>query len=250
MDTGVWLLAHDLMNHDLWILVLTAGSIGVVHTLLGPDHYLPFVAMSRARDWSVPRTLTITIACGIGHVLSSVVLGFLGIAFGVGVFKLESVESARGSLAGWLMLAFGLAYLVWGVRRAIKNKPHTHWHAHEDGLVHEHEHVHSNEHAHAHDTISAPSLTPWVLFTIFVFGPCEPLIPLVMYPAAEGSLWSVILVTFVFAVSTIGTMTAVVLLGTVGVSKLANPLARFERYGHALAGFVVLACGTGIKLGL
>ncbi len=238
------------MNHDLWILALTAGSIGVVHTLLGPDHYLPFVAMSRARDWSVSKTLTITIACGVGHVLSSVVLGFLGIAFGIGVFKLERVESARGSLAGWLMLAFGLAYLLWGVRRAIKNKPHKHWHAHEDGTVHEHAHVHRNEHAHAHDKTSVRSVTPWVLFTIFVFGPCEPLIPVLIYPAAKGSVWSVILVTLVFAVSTIGTMTAVVLLGIVGVSKLANPLARLERYGHAFAGFAVLACGAAIKLGL
>ena len=238
------------MNHDLWILALTAGSIGVVHTLLGPDHYLPFVAMSRARNWSVPRTMTITIACGFGHVLGSIVVGFLGIAFGVGVFNLERVESARESLAGWLMLAFGLAYLVWGVRRAIKNKPHTHWHTHEDGTVHRHEHVHKTEHAHAHDKKSAPSITPWVLFTIFVFGPCEPLILVLMYPAAEGSLWSVVLVTLVFAVSTIGTMTVVVLLGIAGISKLANPLSRFERYGHALAGFVVLACGAAIKLGL
>ena len=51
-------------------------------------------------------------------------------------------------------------------------------------------------------------------------------------------------------IGTIVTMTAVVLLGIVGVSKLATPLARFERYGHALAGFVVLACGAAIKLGL
>jgi len=25
----------------------------------------------------------------------------------------------------------------------------------------------------------------WALFLIFVFGPCEPLIPLIMYPAAK-----------------------------------------------------------------
>ena len=35
------------MNIDLGLLLLTAASIGFIHTLLGPDHYLPFVAMWR-----------------------------------------------------------------------------------------------------------------------------------------------------------------------------------------------------------
>jgi len=238
------------MNHDLSVLLVTAGSIGLVHTLLGPDHYIPFVAMSRARHWSLRKTVVVTVLCGVGHVLSSVVLGFLGIALGIGVLKLEGFESARGSLAGWLMLAFGLVYLVWGVRRAMKNKPHTHWHAHADGTVHEHEHVHTSDHTHVHEAGEATSITPWVLFTIFVFGPCEPLIPVVMYPAAVGSLWSVVLVTLVFAAATIGTMTVIVLLGVTGLSSAAKPFARFERYGHAAAGFVILACGAAMTLGL
>ena len=41
-----------------------------------------------------------------------------------------------------------------------------------------------------------------------------------------------------------------VLLGVLGVSSVGGPLARFERYGHALAGFVILACGAAMTLGL
>ena len=37
------------MSHDLTILAVTAASIGVVHTLVGPDHYLPFVVLAQAR---------------------------------------------------------------------------------------------------------------------------------------------------------------------------------------------------------
>jgi len=33
-------------------LCATAAGVGVIHTLLGPDHYLPFAAMARAGDWS------------------------------------------------------------------------------------------------------------------------------------------------------------------------------------------------------
>ena len=41
--------------------------------------------------------------------------------------------------------------------------------------------------------------TPWVLFLIFVFGPCEPLIPLVMYPAAKHNIQGAIIVAILFS---------------------------------------------------
>jgi sulfite exporter TauE/SafE len=260
------------MADSFVLLCGTAASVGLVHTVLGPDHYLPFVAMSRAGNWSVPKTLVVTLLCGVGHVLSSVVLGLIGIAFGVAVLKLETIEGVRGDLAGWLLLAFGFVYFVWGVRLAIRNKPHTHWHAHADGTMHEHTHVHAEEHVHAHDTVavaervgsegqaadggghgsaqgrSTPSMTPWILFTIFVFGPCEPLIPIVMYPAAKGNMFGVVVVALIFGFTTIGTMTAAVLLGRFAVGRL--PFGGLARYSHAVAGFVVLLCGAAIKVGL
>jgi len=241
----------------LVILCSTAASLGFLHTLLGPDHYLPFVAMSRAGRWSFTKTMAITILCGLGHVLSSVVLGLGGVAFGAAVLQLTNIEAFRGDIAGWLLLSFGLVYFVWGVRRAIRNKPHTHHHAHANGRVHSHEHVHAAEHVHVHETSAAaaqdegtrPSMTPWVLFTIFVFGPCEPLIPVLMYPAAEGwSTGAVVLVAAIFSLVTIATMTTIVALACLGIRSL--PLARMERYTHALAGFVVLLCGAAVKIGL
>jgi len=65
--------------------MLTAASIGFFHTLLGPDHYLPFVMMSWARKWSAAKTLLITFVCAVGHIASSVVLGFVGVGFGTAV---------------------------------------------------------------------------------------------------------------------------------------------------------------------
>jgi hypothetical protein len=78
---------------------------------------------------------------------------------------------------------------VWGLRRAWRSRPHAHGHAHGADDRHEHRHTHDDEHAHVHEAERTRSLTPWVLFTIFVFGPCEPLIPILMYPAAAESLW-------------------------------------------------------------
>lgn len=248
------------MSDSVGALCATAAGLGFVHTLLGPDHYLPFVAMSRARGWSLAKTTAITLLCGLGHVLSSVVIGVIGIAVGIAVLALETVENLRGDLAAWLLLAFGLAYSVWGIRNAIRRKPHTHLHVHADGTVHRHEHGHTGNHAHVHTPPCVPAngpqvkprgggdTTPWILFLIFVFGPCEPLIPLLMYPAATGSKWGIVVVALIFGVTTLATMTTIVGLACMGVRRLA--LGRFQRFSHALAGLLVVACGAAMLLGL
>ena len=87
-------------------------------------------------------------------------------------------------------------------------------------------------------------MTPWVQFTIFVLGPCEPLIPLLMYPAAKRDWWGVGWVTFVFAVITIATMVAIVSAAVRGLKLL--PVAFLERHMHALAGAAICLCGAAI----
>ena len=229
------------------ILILTAASVAFFHTLFGPDHYVPFIVMARARKWSMAMTGWVTILCGIGHILSSVLLGFAGIALGLAVTQLKALESFRGSLAGWSLIVFGLLYFVWGLRKAIRNKPHEHIHFHGDE-VHVHTHVHQKDHVHVHSG-DGTKLTPWVLFTIFIFGPCEPLIPLLMYPAAKGNYLGVVWVTVVFGVITIATMLATVLISSLGMKFV--PLGRLERYSHALAGATICLCGLAVQfLGL
>lgn len=236
------------MSRELIVLICTAASIGLLHTLFGPDHYLPFIVMSRSGKWSLNKTILVTTLCGIGHVFSSVLLGIIGISVGIAVTKLEVLESFRGNLAAWGLITFGLLYLVWGIRRAWRNKPHEHPHPHQDGENHSHLHAHSKTHVHPHVDENT-RITPWVLFVIFVFGPCEPLIPLLMYPAATNSSWGVVLVTGTFGVVTIGTMLGIVLISSFGISYI--PITRLERYSHALAGLAILLCGLSIQfLGL
>jgi sulfite exporter TauE/SafE len=237
--------------HELTVITITAASIGLFHTLLGPDHYLPFIVMARARKWSLVKTTFITILCGIGHVLSSIVLGIIGIALGVSINKLGAIESYRGGIAAWLLIAFGTGYFVWGVFLARRNRSHKHWHAHGDVSmpIHKHKHKHSKDQLHIHKGEKATNLTTWILFTIFVFGPCEPLIPLLIYPAARSSTFGLALVTGVFGVVTIATMLSIVILLSLGANLL--PMGRLERYTHALAGAMICFCGIAIRfLGL
>jgi len=231
------------MSREILLLATAAASIGFLHTLMGPDHYLPFIMMARARKWSLLKTSWITFLCGLGHVGSSILVGSIGVAFGITVTKLESVEAFRGDIAAWLFIGFGFIYFIWGLIRAIQNKPHAHWHIHKGGSKHIHDHTHVHEHAHSHGE-EKKNITPWVLFTIFVLGPCEPLIPILMYPAAKSSLWGLIFVSGLFALVTILTMISIVLLSTLGVNLLL--IGRFERYTHALAGAMICLSGVGI----
>ena len=236
------------MNNSIALLSFTAISIGFIHTLLGPDHYLPFIVLSQAKKWSLRKTMIITFFCGIGHVLSSVILGFIGIAVGISVTRLISVESYRGNIAAWLFIAFGLVYMIISIRNLIKKKKHSHSHFHYNEGEHLHEHDHHNTHSHIH-TEEVFKTTPWVLFLIFVFGPCEPLIPLVMYPAAENNIQGVVIVTILFSVTTITTMISIVLAFKLGMNKIN--LKPIEKYSHLIAGVMIFLSGLAIQfLGL
>ncbi|MBU0743782.1 MAG: sulfite exporter TauE/SafE family protein, partial [Gammaproteobacteria bacterium] len=217
------------------VLLISALSIGFIHTLLGPDHYVPFVVLAKSRHWSMMRTTVITLFCGIGHVLSAVVLGVIPMSLGFALNKIKVFESFRGEVAAWLLIGLGFAYFIWGMRNAIKNKKHLHFHLHSDGSMHVHEHDHTSEHAHPHPKKSFKELTPWLLFIIFIFGPCEALIPLIMYPAIQKSIMNIIWVTAVFGFATLSTMLMMVLVPVYTTKKLPT-FAFFERYGNAMAG--------------
>ena len=80
-------------------------------------------------------------------------------------------------------MSFGLAYLAWGLRRAeecaslARPSPHERTRPRPWAQA-------RGEHVHVHDG-GATRMTPWVIFVIFVLGPCEPIIPVVVYPAVK-----------------------------------------------------------------
>ena len=213
------------MDQSLTMLMFSAVALGFVHTISGPDHYLPFVAMSKTRNWSKAKTIWVVTICGLGHVLGSVVIGLFGIGAGLLVGKLEFFEGIRGSLASWLLFSAGVVYTVWAIIHRIRKPNHSHNHFNEK-------------------TSAKKTMTFWVLFTIFVFGPCEPLIPILMYPAAEMNVYAIIIVSLLFAITTIGTMLVSTLLMLKGISFIR--LHKLESYQHILAGLTLLISGAGI----
>jgi sulfite exporter TauE/SafE len=262
--------------NELQILILSAAFLGFIHTLLGPDHYLPFIVLSKARKWTLSKTFWITFISGIGHVGGSVILGIIGVALGISLSKLEAIESQRGNIVSWLLIAFGLLYTIYGIKKyithgghfhlpkflvpkKIRNLHHLSMHnnepAHIHGHEHNHEHIHEHEsehnhadfhtHKHQHQPEDITNITPWILFLIFVFGPCEVLIPLVIFPAAEHNTPGVIAVSVVFGIATISTMLFTVYMGIKGLSVIK--FKNGDRYFHLIAGLVILISGSGMQ---
>ena len=198
-------------------LVAAAVSIGSIHTL-APDHWVPFAALARAQQWPARRTALITAACGLGHVTGSVALGLLSVLLGVEL--LERFGRHLESASGLLLIGFGVAYAVWGLRRSARAHRHGHHHSHRPS-----------------------ALSPFTLFLLFSADPCVAVIPLIFAAAPLG--WGTTLAVIVaYEVATIGTMLALV-LPTRAAATAAHG-AWMDRHGDALAGCVVALVGMAV----
>lgn len=197
------------------VLVVSAVSVAFFHSL-APDHWLPFVALAKASRWSMRKLGWVTTLAGLGHVTSSLLLGFVGLGLGLALHRMEGTEAWRGTAGIWLLIGFGVAYAVWGFKHA----------------QHHHPHVSVSEVAKAYATRRV-----WMLFAIMVFGPCEPLIPL-MFVASKHGLATVGIVSLVFSLVTIAMVVGQSCLSYAGVRLINAPW--MERYAHALAGVTIL----------
>jgi nickel/cobalt transporter (NicO) family protein len=216
------------MEHGLFLALAGAAvSVGALHTL-APDHWLPFAALARTQGWSTGKTARVTFLCGFGHVTVSALLGLLGLAFGRAVF--ESAGRKMEAVAGILLIGFGLAYGVWGLKRAAGRRVHGHTHAHYD-------HIHQ-----------ASTKTAWSLFVLFSADPCVAVIPLLFAAAPLGAARTAGIV-LLYEAATIGTMIALVLPARAGVSRLRFPW--LDHWGDAVAGGLIAATGAVVlKLGI
>ncbi|MBK8913104.1 MAG: hypothetical protein IPM64_00640 [Phycisphaerales bacterium] len=203
-------------------LLAMAAGLAVLHTAMGADHYLPFVAMGRAGRWSLGRTLRVTALCGAAHVLGAAVLGAIVLVAGQAAMDAVGwVNHERGHLAAWLLVAFGAAYGLWGLRRALRNRAQI-----------------------ASNVAERRGWTAWVLFLVFVLGPCEPMIPLLAAGAAKLSVLGAVVLGGVYSLLTVLTMVALVAVGHVGLARIRT--ATIERFTPALAGAAVVGCGVAM----
>lgn len=200
-------------------LAFAAITVGSLHSL-APDHWVPIAAVARARGWSRARAARVAFVCGLGHVTVSVLLGLLALLFGAQLF--ESLGERMVSVAGLLLIGFGVAYAIWGLRGAFAHHIHGHHHHHYD---------------HVHD----PSrISTWSLFLIYCADPCVAVIP-ILFAAAPLSSTETIAIVVAYEVATVGAMVALVALAHSGAQLFRGQW--FERYGDSAAGALIVATG-------
>jgi len=200
-----------------WALAAAAASVGALHSL-APDHWVPFAALSRARGWSTWRTARITLLCGFGHVTVSAALGLAALVLGLGAIRIwgQRLESA----AGLLLIAFGLGYGVWGLRRAM------------------------SERLHRHAEVGS-STTAWTLFLLFSADPCVAVMPILFAAAPLGPVHATAVV-LIYELATLGAMLPLVLLSRAGVSKLRWHW--LDHYADGAAGGIIAVTGLAVVL--
>lgn len=211
------------------LLLGLAASLAIVHTAIGVDHAVPFVVLSRLQHWSLRRTLLITGLCGFGHVASAVLIGLVAVALGLAAEQLAPLESLRGRLSLLILVALGLGYAALGAVRLWKNRPHHHVHLHE---------------------AKKRAVTAWTLFVVFVFGPCEALVPLLLAPGVMQDYGLMAGVIVVFGGLTIVTMLVLVTVGVLGAR-----LVELERFfgkraagvSEVMAGLTIAATGAAVS---
>jgi hypothetical protein len=161
-----------------------------------------------------------TVLAGSGHVASSLLIGCIGLTLGFGLSRLQATEAVRSHIAIWLLIGFGIAYGLWGLKHAMHPHPHL-------------------------DLKEALQLYAirrmWTLFAIVVFGPCEPLIPL-MFLAYPAGWAAVAQVSLVFSVVTVAMVSVQSYLAFLGVQMFV--VQSWQRYAHALSGLVIALTGV------
>ncbi len=199
-------------------------TVGSLHSL-APDHWVPFAALARAQGWGAGRTARVTLLCGFGHVTVSVLLGLLALVFGREM--IEAFGQRMEAAAGVLLVAFGLAYAVWGLRGTAGRRVHGHAHVHYD---------------HVHDP---GRMTVRGLFLLFCADPCVAVVPLLFAAAPLGPTETAFLVVL-YEVATIATMVTLVLPARAGAQLLRGTW--FARYGDVTAGSLIAL--TGLVVGV
>ncbi len=150
---------------SLWILPLAATgfSVAFLHAAM-PTHWLPFVAVGRARGWSDRRTLAAVALAGGGHVLATTVLGVALAWFG---FELsERFDHA---------FHWGAAVVLIGLGAWLAFRP-----------PHGRDCAHCRGRPEAIPPAAGDRAALWGLFLTLTLSPCELMLPVYLTAAPHG----------------------------------------------------------------
>jgi ABC-type nickel/cobalt efflux system permease component RcnA len=225
------------------LLLVTAAATATFHTLI-PDHWLPFVLVGRARNWTARTTAAVSGLSALVHTLLSVALGIAALLLGQSVAHAVGERLERAS--GVLLVVFGAAYALWAWRKG--------GHFHPGGrLLHdsdEGEHCDGHEGPASIDHLHYHADDAWIgkeagkgavpLALIVGLNPCILVLPIMVATADQGA-GAVALVTGAYSITTIALMVGLSVAGVVGSRRL--PVPPVARHMETASGLLIAAVG-------
>lgn len=195
-------------------LLIAVTVLSLLHALI-PSHWAPIIAVARAEGWSCRETAWVTLAAGLGHALSTVLIGVL---LGLAGLKLSARFTVLTHLLTPLVLVvMGLIYAGLG-----------------------HVHVHEAAPQPARSRGSKVGLVIGLAGAMFL-SPCLEIGPLYLSAGALGGR-ALLLLSAVYVCITLGGMLVVVQVGRHGIDRLRWHW--LEHYERKLTG------GTLVLLGI
>lgn len=235
-------------------LMLAAAGVGFGHAVM-PDHWLPLAVLSRTRRYSTRRTVRLSLAAGVTHVLVSLVLGAVLVVVG-SQFR-GTVSRHTDVVIGGILLVTGMVFLAMEVagRGHRHDRDGGHEHGHDD---HSHDHDRSrshshdqHEHARGHHDHGRAHPSRGLAAVLVPFGaaasPDLTILP-VFLAAGAVSVAASISSLIAFAAVTVGTMVGLTTATAAGATLLTAPW--IDRGANLLTAGTLLALGVLVAGGV
>ena len=211
------LFSESLAHSSALILILSVGVVGVLHTIV-PDHWAPITLIARERKWTKGQTAQAAFTAGVGHVVTTLILG--AIVWLAGVAIATRFGHYIGLISSLALIAFGLWIAIASWRE----------------IRHEHEHTHSHDHEHEHKG----KKTRTALLLILGSSPMIEGIPS-FFAASKYGFGVITIMAIVFAIATISTYVILCVSSFSGVQRIN--LGAFEKYGEVISGSFIALIG-------
>ena len=227
-------------------LVVTAAATAMLHTAI-PDHWLPFVLIGRARDWSPARTARVTALAGLLHLAVSFALALLALALGRAAASTLGETMAHAT--GPLLVVFGLLYALWSWRKgghfhpggALLHRGVGGCDGHEGDTNDEHLHYHADEALIRDDgRFSATGLA-----LLVGLNPCVLIVPVALSAAPLGGA-AIGAVFVAYGVPALVLMAGLAALGATLTKRIRIPAA--ARHMEMVSGLLIAGLGAVLWL--
>lgn len=186
--------------------------IALAHAVM-PTHWMPFALIGREQKWSLPKTILITAIAGLGHSVTTSILGSIIALLGFEITKY--VEAFSEPLSGSILIILGIAFIVVG-----RLKPHV----------------------HSHSNITFSDKAIFIsLFMMLSFSPCVAMLPIFL--AASTFSWSMLLLLcIILSATTVSVMLILTILAYSGVKRIV--FSKIECYEKEIIGGILSVIGV------